>query len=125
MTPWLPVYAGEADEWDAIDSAEEIDEPALPSDARRRQLNALSQKRRRDKWRKDREQERVEKPVISYRRFLQEVQHVAMGGLMPRESVFDFCKPAVWPSAAELCDQFHVTWAEAAAEIGLRIGRTR
>lgn len=131
--PWPPVYEIEAvDEWD-VDEADDTASagPARTSldallstlspdhEVRRRQINAASQKRRRDKWKRE-VAAPPEKPQPTFRQFVAEVCRISMGGVMPTMERYNFCKPVTWPTAQEMCESFGVTWSEVAEYAGLK-----
>lgn len=83
-------------------------------------LAAHRQQRYRDRLRQEREEAARQKPPITYVELVKEVRRISMGGVCPSPERFDYCKPAVWPKAAELCDALGVTWQDVAEDAGLR-----
>lgn len=110
--PWPPVYVDEADDLDAL-------LPKLSPDKRRRQINAASQKRRRDKWKRE-VAAPPEKPQPTFRQFVAEVCRISMGGVAVPMERYNFCKPVTWPTAQEMCESFGITWREVAEYAGLK-----
>jgi hypothetical protein len=93
------------------------------SEARRHQLDELKQRRRRTRTEMllDAAHAEPRRSVVPTRaQVVAEVQRQAMGGVMPKAKVFNFAKPALWPTAAEILIELGMTWAELADEAGLR-----
>lgn len=93
---------------------------AHESDARRAQLDRLKVERRSARRRLP---PQTQPQLPTYRQAVAELQRIAMGGVMPSPDRFDYAKPAHWPRAAQLCDQFGVTWADLADAAGLQLTR--
>lgn len=107
MTPDLPAY--DPADFDDLDTDEA---PAPPS-------RAEYMRRRRNSWKREIAPPQ-EKPQVTYVQFVKEVRRQAMADIMPTPDRFNYCKPSVWDTAQELCEQFRVSWAEVAADCGLK-----
>lgn len=62
----------------------------------------------------------AEPPVVTAHQIITELQRQAMGGVAPRMAVYDLARPAHYPTAARICEQYGRTWADVAREAELR-----